>query len=142
VVSSPSGQTFPIALIGAKDREAIPLSRPKPQLLSVQCLDQNYTDVFNLTSPVRTQLRAATMPVIRGDIAEEPRLVYLDDVSEDIPDSYRPQVIYNSQTNRFTVRLLRFNDVVAQRESNLPKQDAEALAKVLVQEILQIVPQR
>ena len=141
IISSPTGQTFPIALMSAADRAQIPLSQLKPQLLSVVCLDENLTDRLHLTGPVRASLRAATRPVMRGGDASYVPLVYLDDISDDIPGAYKPQVIYDSQTNHFRVRLLRGDKVAAQRDVDLPKQaGSEALAERIVQLFFEILP--
>jgi hypothetical protein len=94
---------------------AIPLANPKPQLLRVQCFDNQDGDSLGLAQRVRALLKEASQPVTRGNAGPEPALVYVDDLLDGIPSAMSPLVRYQVQAGKLeaTVRLRRENQVVS-----------------------------
>ena len=137
VVSSPKGQTFPIALLTPEARRQIPLPVLKPQLLRAICLDEDDTDRLGLAAAVRAQLRAESIPATRGETRREPPLVYLDQVSGDVPDAYTPQVRYWVESGgvRLRLRVLRGQERV-ERTFTSPTRDPGELSKRVVAELI------
>jgi len=142
VVSSPKGQTFPIALLTPEARRQIPLPVLKPQLLRAICLDEDDTDRLGLAAAVRAQLRAESIPATRGETRREPPLVYLDQVSGDVPDAYTPQVRYWVESGgvRLRLRVLLGGKRVAERTFTSPARDPSELSKRVVAELIQMLP--
>ena len=139
VLSAPKGQTFPIGLLKEEDRRQIHLATLKPQLLRARAQDRvTFVDSLNLLPALRAGLRAASLPVMRGAQQQEPALVYLDSVVDEIPDALIPQVLYEpgQVSVKFSIRLLRGNTPVVERNVELPTGSAEALGKALVAEII------
>jgi hypothetical protein len=139
VMSAPKGQAFPIGLLKAEDRKQIHVATLKPQLLRAQALDRkSLVDSLKLLPALRTELRAASLPVMRGTQQQEPALVYLDSVVDEVPDALIPQVLYESGqgTIKFSIRLLRDNTPVVERSIELPVGTTETLSKALVAEIV------
>ncbi|MGD0109797.1 MAG: caspase family protein, partial [Rhodopila sp.] len=139
VLSAPKGQTFPIGLLNEEDRRQIHLATLKPQLLRARAQDRmTFVDSLNLLPALRAGLRAASLPVMRGAQQQEPALVYLDSVVDEIPDALIPQVLYEpgQGTIKFSIRLLRGNTPVVERNVELPTGSMETLGQALVAEII------
>ena len=139
VLSAPKGQTFPIGLLKEEDRRQIHLATLKPQLLRVRALDRmTFVDSLKLLPALRAGLRAASLPVMRGAQQQEPVVVYLDSVVDEIPDALIPQVLYEPGrgTIKFSIRLLRGNTPVVERNVELPTGSTEMLGQALVAEII------
>jgi hypothetical protein len=141
VISSPKGQTFPIALLPPEARREIPLPVLKPQLLRLQVLDANDADELGLAAPVRAALREASTPATRGESRREPALIYLDQVADDVPDAYRPQIRYTAQANgvQLSIRLLRGGQRVAERTVALPTRNVTEISQRAVNELIQML---
>jgi len=105
VVSSPGGQSFPIALLTQGDFAKIPLAQVKPQLLRVICQDDDDSDPLRLEPALRAELRAASTPMTRGSEGREPALVYLDEVVGDVADAYTTRVHYWIEGDNVRLRL-------------------------------------
>jgi hypothetical protein len=105
VVSSPGGQSFPIALFTPEDRGRIPLPALKPQLLRATAHNADDRDPLNLESEVRAGLRVVSTPAARGPATGDPPLVYLDQVAGDVADAYLPQVLYEVDGSTVQIRL-------------------------------------
>jgi hypothetical protein len=105
VISSPTGQTFPVAMFTPEDRAQIVLAKLKPQLLRARVEDEDQNDPMQLEGAVRAGLRAASRPATRGEVRPEPPLVYLDQVAGDVADAYVPQVRYQVDGGRVRIRL-------------------------------------
>jgi hypothetical protein len=141
VISSPKGQTFPIALLPPEVRREIPLPVLKPQLLRLQVLDANDADELGLAAPVRAALREASNPATRGESRREPALIYLDQVADDVPDAYRPQIRYTAQANavQLSIRLLRGGQRLAERTVALPTRNVTEISQRAVNELIQML---
>jgi WD40 repeat protein len=139
VISSPSGQSFPIALFTPEDRREIPLASLKPQLLHVTVLDEDFNDSLQLAGPVRAELRALSTPATRGEARREPPLVYLDQVTEDVADAYVPQVIYRAQGDSVHIRLRLVSPKGRPEVSFTASGAAEELARRIVQEFVKML---
>jgi WD40 repeat protein len=141
IISSPKGQTFPIALLTPAARAEIPLPVLKPQLLRLQVLDANDADQLDLADPVRAALRAASIPAARGETRQETALVYLDQVSDGIPDAYRPQIRYTLEANgvQLSIRLLRGGQRLAERTVALPTRNVTEISQRVVTELIQML---
>ena len=65
-------------------------------------------------------------------------MVYLDSVVDEIPDALIPQVLYEpgQGTIKFSIRLLRGNTPVVERNVELPTGSMETLGQALVAEII------
>ena len=105
VISSPTGQTFPVAMFTPEDRAQIVLAKLKPQLLRARVEDEDQNDPMQLESAVRAGLRAVSLPATRGEARPEPPLVYLDQVAGDVAGAYVPQVRYQVDGKRVRIRL-------------------------------------
>ena len=139
LLSAPKGQTFPIGLLKEEDRKQIHLATLKPQLLRAQALDRRtFVDSFRLLPSLRAELRVASRPVMRGTQQQEPTVVYLDSVVDEVPDALIPQVLYESsgETVKFTIRLLRNNATVAEQSLELPLGSPETLSRALAVELI------
>jgi uncharacterized caspase-like protein len=146
LVSSPAGQSFPIGLLSDQDKRAIPLANPKPQLLRVQCFDDQDGDSLGLAQRVRALLREASRPVARGSAASEPALVYDDDVLNDIPSAMSPLVRYQVQGGKLEakVRIHRDNKMVSDDTLTLdpdPAAAARQIADAIIKAATRIGPQ-
>jgi len=75
VISSPGGQSFPIAMFTSEDRERVPLAAIKPQLLRALVLDEDDNDPLQLDGPIRAELRAVSTSTVRGQDRRESPLV-------------------------------------------------------------------
>jgi hypothetical protein len=98
------------------------LATPKPQLLRARAQEgKTFVDSLKLLPSLRAGLRAASLPVVRGAQQQEPALVYLDSVVDEMPDALIPQVLYDSGqgTIIFSIRLLRGNTLVVERTIEL-----------------------
>ena len=140
VVSSPAGQTFPIAMIRREDWDKIPLARVKPQLLRATCLDDDDADRLQLAPAIRAELRAAAVPATRGPAAQEPPMVYLDQVSDDVADAYTPQVRYWIEPDHVRVRIRLLGKQRQERTLDIPGKDPQVLARRITQEIIALLP--
>jgi len=140
VVSSPTGQTFPIGLYTPADRSQIPLPTFKPQLLRARVEDADQNDPLQLDGPVRAALRSASTPATRGQARPEPPLVYLDQVAGDVVDAYIPQVRYMSEGDTIRIRL-RLAPSNPPREVNFTAtaRDTAELAKRIVDEFVKML---
>jgi WD40 repeat protein len=138
ILSAPQGQTFPIGLLTEKDREQIHLARPKPELLRARVHDDDDLDPLRLEPALRMELRAASLPVTRGSAADEPPVVYLDQVVDEVPDALIPVLRYAVEGDRLRVRLrlLRNGKPVTDRALELAGADPAQLAKRLVGEVI------
>ncbi len=105
VISSPSGQSFPIAQFTPEDTASIVISNVKPQLLRARVEDEDQNDPLHLDEPVRAGLRAASMPVTRGGGGVEPPIVYLDQVSGEVAGAYLPKIRYQAAGRSVRVRV-------------------------------------
>jgi hypothetical protein len=94
VISAPQGTGFPVAMLTTEDRASIPVAAVKPELLRVSCLDENDLDHLDLESAIRQRLRDLSHPQGRGEAAHEAPIVYLDQVTDDLPGALRPQIRY------------------------------------------------
>jgi hypothetical protein len=137
VISSPGGQTFPIAMFTSADRAEVHLATLKPQLLRARVEDDDQNDPLNLDGPVREALRAASIPVTRGEVRSEPALVYLDSVAGDVADAFVPQVRYLISGDKVQIRL-RLVAGVNRTERNIEAatRDPGELSKRIVAEFL------
>ena len=70
-----------------EDRKQIHLATLKPQLLRARVLDENDLDSLKLEPALRAELRAASLPVTRGVNRQDPQIVYLDSVVDEVPDA-------------------------------------------------------
>jgi WD40 repeat protein len=103
-ISSPGGRSFPIGLLSDEDKRAIRLANLMPQLLRVQCFDEQDGDSLGLAQRLRVRLKEATQPVTRGAGAPEPSVVYVDEVL-DIPSAMTPVVRYQIQSGKVVARV-------------------------------------
>ncbi len=140
VVSSPAGQSFPIALVEREDWDKIPLAHVKPQLLRVTCLDEDDADRLQLAPALRAELRAAGMPATRGPTSAGPPLVYLDQVADDVADAYLPQVRYWVEADHVRVRVRLLGAHRIERTLDIPSKDPAELAKQIGREIVAMLP--
>ena len=134
VMSAPKGQTFPIGLLKEEDRKQIHLATLKPQLLRARVLDANDLDSLKLEPTLRSELRAASLPTTRGMDRQDPQIVYLDSVVDEVPDALIPQVRYTVVGDKVKVRLrlLRNGESVAEQNLELPKGEAAQLSRTLL----------
>jgi WD40 repeat protein/uncharacterized caspase-like protein len=128
VVSSPYGMTFPIGLLAEPEIREIPLGTPKVQLLRVRCEDENYNDPLHLEKVLSSELRNRSRPMTRGEQGSEPGFVYLDQVVDDVPDAYRPQVIYRADGS-YMIRLAKNDGIVAERKLASAEKDTKGLLR-------------
>ena len=130
VLSAPKGQTFPIGLLNEEARKQIHLATLKPQVLRARVLDENDLDSLKLEPALRAALRAASLPVTRGSDRQDPQIVYLDSVVDEVPDALIPQVRYTVEGDKVKVRLrlLQNGKPVAERNLELPKGEAGQLS--------------
>jgi WD40 repeat protein len=138
VMSAPKGQTFPIGLLTAEDRKQIHLATLKPQLLRARVQDDNDLDSLKLEPALRAELRAASLPVVRGNERQDPQIVYLDSVVDEVPDALIPQVRYTVEGDKVKVRLrlLQNGKPVAERNLELPKGETGELSRALLRSIV------
>jgi WD40 repeat protein len=138
VLSAPKGQTFPIGLLKEEDRKQIHLATLKPQLLRVRVLDEDDLDSLKLESALRTELRAASLPVTRGSDRQDPQIVYLDSVVDEVPDGLIPQVRYSVVGDKVKIRLrlLQNGKPAAERNLELATGNLAHLTSALVPIIL------
>jgi hypothetical protein len=146
LVSSPKGQTFPIALLTPATRGDIPLPLLKPQLLRATCLDENDDDRIGLCAPVRAALRTISSPVSRGAAREEPPLVYVDQVAGEVADAWLPQVRYWIEPAGVRIRLRLRKDGAAantpllESTVTVASRDPVELAGRVVEEFVKLLP--
>ena len=121
MLSAPKGQTFPIGLLRPEDRARIAIASVKPELLQVKVFDSDDLDSLQLEQPLRAALRAASLPATRGGATGEPRIVYLDSVTGEVPGALSPQVRYSVSGGKvhFRLRLIRDGRPVAERMLDL-----------------------
>ena len=140
VISSPAGQTFPIALFTPEDRGQIQLPSLKPQLLRAAVHDDDDNDPLQLDAPVRAALRAASQPAARGESRPQPPLVYLDQVAGDVAGAYLPQVRYQLTPTEVQIRLrLVSGSTRLEQKFDSPTRDPAALSTRIVQEFVQML---
>jgi hypothetical protein len=134
VLSAPKGQTFPIGLLREEDRKQIHLAALKPQLLRARVLDENDLDSLKLEPALRAELRAASLPATRGSGRQDPQIVYLDSVVDEVPDALIPQVRYTVEGDKVKVRLrlLQNGKPVAEQNLELPNGEAGRLSGALL----------
>ncbi len=140
VVSSPAGQTFPIAMVKREDWDKIPLARVKPELLRATCLDDDDADRLQLAPAIRAELRAAALPATRGPAGQEPPMVYLDQVADDVADAYTPQIRYWIEQDHVRVRIRLLGEHRVERTEDIPGKDPQALAKRITRDIIAMLP--
>jgi WD40 repeat protein/uncharacterized caspase-like protein len=140
VISSPGGQTFPIALFTPEDRQQIHLPGLKPQLLRARVEDEDQSDPLQLEEPVRALLRATSIPATRGETRPDPPLVYLDQVAGDVAGAYLPQVRYRVTGGGVEIRL-RLVSGPARLEQNfeVASRNPEDVAKRIVAELVRML---
>ncbi|MGA3018866.1 MAG: caspase family protein, partial [Bryobacteraceae bacterium] len=133
VMSAPKGQTFPIGLLNEAARKQIHLATLKPQLLRARVLDENDLDSLKLEPALRAELRAASLPVTRGVDRQDPQIVYLDSVVDEVPDALIPQLRYTVEGDKVKVRLrlLQNGKPVVERNLELPKGETVQLGRAL-----------
>jgi hypothetical protein len=138
VLSAPKGQPFPIGLLREEDRKQIHLATLKPELLRARVLDDNDLDSLKLEPALRAELRAASLPVTRGNQQSDPQIVYLDSVVDEVPDALIPQVRYSVAGDKVKarLRLLQNGKPVAERNLELAKGEATVISKALAQAII------
>ena len=138
VMSAPKGQTFPIGLLTENDRKQIHLTTLKPQLLRARVLDENDMDSLKLEPALRAELRAASLPVVRGNEQQEPQIVYLDSVVDEVPDALIPQVRYTVEGDKVKIRLrlLQSGKAVAELNLELPKGETGQMSRALLSAIV------
>jgi uncharacterized caspase-like protein len=138
VISAPKGQTFPIGLMNEEDRKQIHLATLKPQLLRARVHDEDDLDPLKLEPALRSELRAASLPITRGTDRQDPQIVYLDSVVDEVPDALISQVRYTVDGDKVKVRLrlLQNGKSVVERNLELPKGDAAQLSSALLAAIV------
>lgn len=134
---SSGGQSFPIGLLSDLDKRAIVLASPKPQLMRVQCHDDQDGDSLGLAQRVRALLREASQPMARGSAGPEPALAYDDDVVDEIPSATSPRVSYQVQGGKLEakVRLYRDNQMISDETLTLsadPTMAARQIADAII----------
>ena len=140
VISSPGGQTFPIALFTPQDRAEIHLPGLKPQLLRARVEDEDQNDPLGLEEPVRALLRATSIPATRGETRPDPPLVYLDQVAGDVAGAYLPQVRYRVAGGGVEVRLrLVAGQDRLERNFEVASRTPEEIARRIVAELVQML---
>ena len=122
VLSAPKGQTFPIGLLREEDRKQIHVATLKPQLLRARVHDDDDLDPLKLEPALRAELRAASLPVTRGSSRQDPQIVYVDSVVDEVPDALIPQIRYSvaDAAVKIRLRLLQNGRPVAERILKLP----------------------
>jgi WD40 repeat protein/uncharacterized caspase-like protein len=131
------GKNFPLARFSRTDAERIPLAQEKPLLIQIVASTQQLRDPLNLRPRLDEALRAVSRPLTRGGPKTEPNLVYLDNVTEEIPHSYSPRVLYTVQGERASIeiRLDQQDKTVAERRLEAAVSDPK-LAEKIVDEIV------
>lgn len=105
VIAAPHGTGFPVALLDSRDQTRIPLAKIKPELLHLSCHNEDDEDPLALASDLRERLRNISHPLSRGNSAQEPPIVYLDEVDEGPTDALTPRIVYKVTDNRVSLRL-------------------------------------
>ena len=146
VISSPGGQSFPIALFTPEDRRQIALPTLKPQLVRALVGDSDQNDPLHLAAAVRTELRSVSTPSVRGDARPAPPLVYLDQGDEEVVDSMVPKVLYQIKGDRVQIRLRLVAehapaDVTFETTIRPPAELAKEIVEHLVQMLASVKPQ-
>lgn len=136
LMSARAGNDFPVAMLTAEDKGSIPIAQPRVQLLRVLCLDLTMSDSAGLQPLVRARLRDASQPPQGAAASTAAGIVYLDDVTEDLPGALVPTVQYSRTVDgvQATVRLRRGPTVVHERALTLPL-DLNTAAAQLAEEI-------
>ena len=80
----------------------------------------------------------ASSPVTRGVDRQDPKIVYLDSVVDEVPDALIPQVQYTVDGDKVKVRLrlLQNGKPVVERNLELPKGDTAQLSSALLAAIV------
>ena len=138
ILSAPKGQTFPIGLLKENDRLKIHLTQPKPEVLRARAHDEDDLDPIRLEPALRMQLRSISLPVARGAVQQDPALVYLDQVVDEVPDALIPVIRYAASGDQVKIRLrlLKNGKPVAERNFELPGGDAAELGRKLAAEVV------
>jgi hypothetical protein len=143
IAVSPPGDSFPIALIRPPDFAQIPLANWKPLLLRAECrggaegADED-DDQIHLDAMVRQELRALSMPVIRGGVGTEPPVIYRDEIPGEVADSFQPRIRYWIEKDhvRVRVRLLRDDGQRMEQIFEFPTSGASEVARQVATHVI------
>ena len=95
---------------------------------------------LQLAPAIRAELRTAALRATRGPAAQEPPMVYLDQVSDDVADAYTPQVRYWIEADHVRVRIRLLGKQRQERTLDIPGKDPQVLARRITQEIIALLP--
>jgi len=128
-----SGKNFPLARFSREDAEKIPLAQEKPVLIQLLCATATLADPLKLRPRLGEALRAASDPVARGSGIAESKLVYLSQVTEDIPRSYSPRILYRVEGDKVMVeiRLVQNEKVAVERRIEGLVTDLDLVEKIV-----------
>jgi len=128
-----SGKNFPLARFSREDANRIPLAREKPVLIQVLCATAEQGDPLRLRQLIGAALRAASEPVARGAGGGESKLVYLSQVTEEIPRSYSPRILYHvdGQKVNVKIRLWQNEKIIVERQLEGSMTDSDLAAKIV-----------
>jgi len=136
-IRSPKGGSFPIGRFSKEDSARIPLAHEKAVLIQAQCFTAALGDPLGLRRRVSEVLRTVSEPLTRGAGGDEPKLVYLNQVTEEFAGSYSPRIRYRVEGGNVTldIWLMQNESVVAERKLELSVEDPK-LPERIVKELI------